>query len=47
MESKRVPYERDSLIEDLGRQTFEAYAEDGRGILAYHARAVLGKYANK
>ena len=33
--------------EGLGRQTFEAYAEDGRGVLAYHARAVLEKYFGK
>ena len=30
--------------EGLGRKTFEDYAEDGRGVLAYHARAVLEKY---
>ena len=33
--------------EGLGRRTFEAYAEDGRGVLAYHARAVLEKYFGK
>ena len=30
--------------EGLGRKTFEAYAEDGRGVLALHARAVLEKF---
>ena len=25
-------------------KTFEDYAEDGRGVLAYHARAVLEKF---
>ena len=30
--------------EGLGRKTFEDYAEDGRGVLALHARAVLEKY---
>ena len=33
--------------EGLARQTFEDYAEDGRGVLAYHARAVLEKYFGK
>ena len=33
--------------EGLGRKTFEDYAEDGRGVLALHARAVLEKYFGK
>ena len=33
--------------EGLGRTTFEDYAEDGRGVLALHARAVLEKYFGK
>ena len=28
-------------------KTFEDYAEDGRGVLALHARAVLDKYFGK